>query len=364
MQIGEMFVNLGIKGSDKTVAALSATGKGMSEIKSMSLETKAAIVGVFYGLEQLMSHSAALGTSLTQSTALLGVSAKTLQQWQYAGVQAGDTMDGVTASLKGISSAMAEIYVGGGPAKYLGLVGERLLGKGGFDVNKAMKDPLYVMERLQTLAKDSSIPTGVLTKVMQSFGVGEGTNVALRKDAFEKGNFDKAPVLSDAAIGRLQKVQAMWSNLSQHVEMIFANFTQKHGAQLVTELSSIATALGNLADNLDNLAQKAGLFKDIAELFKVVNGAIEAKPGTAMGETTFTGTMGRLLDHEKGEFGKDWLGIKGWFGNGADSKKSGTTIHQNITHHGDASDTKAVGDTHKQAIKNAAKQSFALTQGN
>ena len=365
MKAGEFFINLGIKGSDKTVGALTGVQKGMGELRSMSLETKAALVGVFYGLEKLMAHSASLGTSLTQSSALLGINAKTLQQWQYAGVQAGDTAEGVVSSIKGIQSAMAELYVGGGPAQYLGLVGERLLGKGGFDVQRAMKEPLYVLERLQELSKDQNIPTGVLTKIYQSFGVGEGTNVALRKGAFNSGNFAKAPTLSDETVSRLQKVEAMWANLERHIGIIFDKFTAAHGGQLVVELTQVADALGTLASGLERLAQYLHLFEGIAWLFKMAGTGAEVIGNGTVAKDLKESGIGKWLSGLASDFnkGSQVYGPSQPYGPPAPSAQT-VSIQQNITHYGDAKDTKAVGDTHKQAIKNAAKQSFGLTQDN
>lgn len=375
MKVGDLFVNLGIKGEQKTIGALTGVFKGMGDVKSMSLETKAAIVGVFYGLERLMAHSAALGTSLTQSSTLLDISAKKLQQWQYAGVQAGDTAEGVVGSIKGINSAMAELYVGGGPAQYLGLVGERLLGKGGFDINRAMKDPLYVLERLQTLAKDSSIPTGVLTKIFQSFGVGEGTNVALRKGAFNDANFGRAPILSDNTLSQLQRVQAEWTNFEQHVTNIFAHLAASHGGAFIKELDQIAVSFGHVVVNLDNIAQKIGLFTTLAHALEGIANTMEliSNPDKFLKSESGEALPG-FSSSPVGKFFNDLLGSSPtaptstghiplpW--GGREPQSRATTIHQHITHYGDARDTKAVGDTHKQAIKNAAKQSPALTQAN
>lgn len=347
MKVGELFVNLGVKGSEKSVGALTGVYKSMGEVKSISLETKAAIVGVFYGIEQLMRHSMQLGTALSQSSALLDISAKKLQIYQYAAIQAGDTSEGLVSSVKGINAAMAELYVGGGPAQYLGLVGERLLGKGGFDIQKAMKDPLYVLERLQTLAKDTSIPTGVLTKIFQSFGVGEGTNVALRKGVFNDANFAKAPTISDAAVERLQHLNALWANLEQHITIAVDKLVSLHGAAIIHDLTIMADLFLKAADALASIPGLTGDDKKIDQK--------RAQMLSDSGQITgFWDLLMKSL-HYGAPFGAN-IPISG----------GGKTInfHQQITHMGDAKDTKAVGDSHKQAVKSAAKQSFALTQGN
>ena len=54
LTVAEMFVNLGIKGSEKTVDAVNSVDKGISNIRSTSLEAKAAIVAMFYAIGRVV----------------------------------------------------------------------------------------------------------------------------------------------------------------------------------------------------------------------------------------------------------------------------------------------------------------------
>jgi hypothetical protein len=59
MKVGELWVNFGIKGTHNAAKDLSKVKTGMTEIKAMSIEAKAAIVGAIYALERMMSSSKA-----------------------------------------------------------------------------------------------------------------------------------------------------------------------------------------------------------------------------------------------------------------------------------------------------------------
>jgi len=58
-QISELFVAIGVKGSEKTLSALANTRMSISSIASTSLEAKAAILGMAYALERLTTSAAA-----------------------------------------------------------------------------------------------------------------------------------------------------------------------------------------------------------------------------------------------------------------------------------------------------------------
>jgi len=164
MTIAELFVNLGVKGADSAGKALGGVKGGLGEVKSMSLEAKAALVGVIYGLERMMSNSAQLGTSLTNFNALTGISAQQLQQWQYAARQAGVAGEEMTGSMKAVQSTMANMLMGKGAPEGMAMLANKV----GFDPARA-RDTAYVLGQLQKFAQ--SVPQDVGNAMIKSFGV-------------------------------------------------------------------------------------------------------------------------------------------------------------------------------------------------
>ena len=99
MLAGEFFINLGIKGADKTLGELTNTQKGMEGLGASSLEAKAAVVALFYAMKQLVGLSANTGFSLHSFEAFTGIDHKVLERYQYAARKVGDTNESVTSSV-------------------------------------------------------------------------------------------------------------------------------------------------------------------------------------------------------------------------------------------------------------------------
>lgn len=263
MNVGEFTVALGVKGADKTLGALTGVKQGMGEVTSMSLEAKAAIIGAVYALERLMSHSSQTGQGLSNFNALTGMSTKQLQQWQYAAQQAGESSEEFTSSLKSVYDKMSQMHAGKGRPEGLDLVARTV----GFDTQRAEKDTFYAMEQLQKFMH-SNISQDLKNMVGKSFGLSDTTMAAMYKGVFNQQNFDRAPLYGDKEIGQLSKVDVLWKNLGQKVEMAFGHFTAAHGAQLVGDLSKVTDQVFRMINAFERLSEKLQLFKWVGKAFE------------------------------------------------------------------------------------------------
>src|SRR5665213_1518970 len=237
MNIADLYVNLGIKGSEKTVGALTNVKKGMGELTSTSIEAKAAILGAMYGLERLMSISGQTGTHLTNLSEVLNMNKKSIQQWDYAAMQAGVSADEMEGSMKGVQTSMTNMLLGKGSPEGLQMVSKAV---GGLDINK-VRDTGYMMMKLQEAAQ--KLPKDVGNTMLKSFGLGEGTIAAMRRNAFTPGVMNKAPTYSDKEIGNLDKSNIAWANLGHHIEMAFGHLNAKKGQSLVADITKVADAV-------------------------------------------------------------------------------------------------------------------------
>lgn len=381
MNIAELFVNLGIKGSEKTLSALGGVKKGLGDITSTSLETKAAILAVMYGLEQMTAKSGAAGTGLTNFTAFTGQSAKQLQQWTYAARQAGESSEEFTNNVKSVQSALTKTLMGEAAPKGLAMVARATGGITKEQLKAMAENPFLMLERLQQYAlKEKN--TGLRNEVLKSFGLSEATISGMARNAFNPGVFAKAPTYSDKELGSLDKSNIAWSNLGQKIEMAFGHFNAKHGQELVGEIDHIAMAVIKLSEALILLADKA-------KVFGLIGWA--AEKATALLQVMGIGVDDALGKHKKGDnavLGKDsWIRkaldwrddvdkkglnffdqhktdigdalLKGqsYSANAiappvsAGGAGSVTNINQNITHHGDAKDTHGVKAVHGAAAR-------------
>ena len=259
--IGELFVNLGIKGSEKTVSALGEVKKGLSGLTSLSLEAKAGIVGALYALERLTSASGAMGTGLTNFTALTGISAKSLQEWQYAARQAGVSAEEMEGSMKGVQNSMTNMLLTGQmPAGY-GAVASKV----GLDQSR-IRDTQYVLGQLQKYAQQ--VPPELASNILKSFGLGEGVIAGMVRNKFTPDIMRKAPTYSDNEVKALDKANIAWSNLGLKIEMAVGHLNAMHGGQLVKDISQLTDKVIAFSNALITLAEKLHVFQLIGKSFE------------------------------------------------------------------------------------------------
>lgn len=373
MNVGELFVNLGIKGSEKTVDALTNVKKGLSETKSISFEAKAAIVSMVYGLEKLMSMSAQAGNGLSNFNTLTGISAQTIQQWQYAARQAGVAGEEVAGSFKSAQTAMTRMLMGEGAPKGMARLAELTGGITKEQIDEMAKNPVMLMQRLQQYAqKEQNI--GLRNEVMKSFGLSEGMITALSKNAFRPEMLRRAPTYSDKEVHTLQKVDVAWANLGNKIQMAMGHFTSRHGLQLVNDISKITTEVFKLADAFMKLAEKLKIFELIGKSFEgwteIFKGATSLVEGKVSGGDILTGAkeafQGWIL--EKQEQNRAAQGLTETIAPKVNAPmKSGSQQNNNINldlhFQHDGKDHKKTSESVKKAVQGAFRQLSAQGQG-
>lgn len=368
MTIAELFVNIGFKGGNSANKALKEVKTGLGEVKSTSLEAKAAILGVIYGLEKLMSASMKQGTELTNFNALTGLSAQRLQEWQYAARQAGVASEEFTGSIKGVQNSITNMLMGKSGIEGYAIVANKV----GLDRSR-LRDTFYVMEQLQKFAK--AAPPDVGNQMLKSFGLSEGTIAAMRRNAFNPATMAKAPKYSEGETKQLAKVDAAWANLGNKIQMAMGHFTSKHGMQMVNDISKITDSVIRLTESLVRMAESLKVFTLLGNIVKWTNELLSPEGGLAQvakGMDSDDKSRGhRLMDvfpnffDEKGN--TKWDKVKDLvpFMKGDSSSGSQQNINNNINMNfqHDGKDHKKTGDSVKKAIQDSYRQMSAQGQG-
>lgn len=288
---GEFFVNLGVKGAEKTVGAITSVRKGLNETASTSLETKAAIVGAMYALERMFAASGAMGTGLTNFNSLLGVSTKTLQQYQYAARQMGVTNEETAGTFRSLQGLMSKTLMGEGAPKGLARVAQLTGGMSPADILRYQQHPEELINKLQMYAlREKNL--GLRNEVLKSFNLSDSMIAAMSRNAFTPSALARAPTYSEGEIRQLDRANIAWSNLGQKIEMAFGRFNAKHGMGLVRDISHITDEVIRLAEAFTRLAEKLKVFDWIGKIFQgwsmIFEGATSAvdKLQTAKGRET------------------------------------------------------------------------------
>lgn len=255
MNIAELFINLGVKGGDKTVGAFSQMQKGLKDTSSMALETKVALIGAVYAMERLFAASGQKGTDLTNFNAVVGVSTKTLQEYQYAARQVGVSNEAVGGTFKALQSVMTKTLMGEGAPKGLARVAQLTGSITPEDLKKFSEQPQLLLQRLQQYASKEK-DKGLKNEVLKSFGVGDDMAAALNRQAFRPEVLSNAPTYGNKEVGQLDQANIAWSNLKNTIEMAVGHFNAKHGGELVEGLTKITDKVIGLAEALVKLSEK------------------------------------------------------------------------------------------------------------
>lgn len=400
MTVADLFINIGIKGGNKVGDTLTGVHKGLGEVKSMSLEAKAGILAVVYGLEKFMSESAHMGMSLKQFSEFTGLSTDALQRWQYAARQSGVEAGEVTGSIKGIQSAIAQMQLGKGPPGGIGMIAHFT---GGFDKNK-MNDTFYMMEKLKQFSRNTAVPKPFANEFLKSFGLTDNMIQFLRTTKTDLNTIKPSAIFSGGEINELSKVSVAWDNLGGKMQMAFGHLTSAHGLKIVSEISTLTDQVLKMVSAFATLAEKLKVFQVIGlvfdgweKIFSGINSIVssvaeetpapngKSQPGLKGGSKKKQEPLRKQIDNVIGkgveflfpQLASNWVpptpGIKtdersvlpkvgSDLGRG--SQTNTTTVNNTITHYGDAKDTKAVEDTHKKAAQNAYRQKSAQLQVN
>ena len=274
MEVGEIFISLGIKGQEKTLGALSQTEKGLKGLASMSFEAKAAIVGAMYALERLFAQSGAQGTNLTNFSALLGEGTQTIQRYQYAARQMGVTNQETAATFKTLQDNITKIVINHGVPEGFAIISNKLGGFGPQDLNNFQKNPELLMQKLQEYAqKEKNI--GVRNFALRSMGVGDNMIAAMTRGAFNQKALGAAPVYGDKELKSLDRANIAWSNLRTNIEMAVGHFNAAHGGQLVNDVSKVVNIGLHLVEIMIKIADKYHVFDLIDRAITLISGHVE-----------------------------------------------------------------------------------------
>ncbi len=265
--IAELFVSIGITGSEKTIGAVTGLKKNLGEAKDTAFETKAALVGVMYALERLFAASGKAGTDLTNFNATVGVSTKILQQYQWAGKQVGLSFEETAGSFRSLQGLMAKANMGlGAPA---GMARVAML-TGGISP-QAMKNfadqPQLLINKLQEYsAKETN--KALRNETLKTFGLSSGFLDALNRQAFKPEILQRAPTYSDKEVGALDRANIGWSNLGNTIEMAIGHFNAAHGGSIVKDITALVGPTIKLAEAFEKLSTSAHVFEIIGTSIK------------------------------------------------------------------------------------------------
>lgn len=384
MNIAEFFINIGIKGDSKTNKALKDTKSNLDDVKSTSLEAKAALIAILYGMEQIMSNAAQRGMELQQFGNLTGLSADKLQRWQYMARQSGESAEDMAGSIKNVQNAMTNMLLGKGAPEGLGVLAKTV----GFDSSKA-RDTFYVMDKLREYARTA--PPDMGNHILKSFGLSDDAIQTMRTSKVELDKIKPSQIYSSSEIAQLAKVQVAWANLWNTMKMFSGRLTAQFGMDGINILTNAFKLVSHTIQDIIKYMAKFPTLKAewiavgvaIAAVFAPITTAIagiiyllselekwmEGKGNifTTIGNVAggFFKSMGidgqdNIIPDGKNSAHKELMGP----GFDAISKTTSTTINQNLNFQHDGKDPIKLKDAAGKGVREAVAQMPSRVQVN
>lgn len=269
VSIADFFVSLGVKGADKTKREVKDVKGSIEGVKDMSLQAKAAIVGMVFGLQQMVGSAARMGTELGKFSDYTGLSAQALQKYQYAAKLVGVANEEVEGSLKAIQDRMTQTRLFGEAPKGLGLLADAV----DIDFDR-IDDTFYMFNKIQEFLRKAPIAAG--NQVAQSFGLTEGVIAAMRKGAFNPAAMAKADLYSQKEIQNLRAMDVELGLIGEKISKAYGHFfAQAGGTELIKGISGMVDGVTKFSEALIKLDQASGVLQGISAIFKTIGYSAE-----------------------------------------------------------------------------------------
>lgn len=317
MTAGEIFINIGIKGDSQALKTLSAVKVSLSDIKSGSLEAKAALFAVLYGLKSMMADSAQTAMTLTNFKNLTGISEQVIQRWQAMGIQSGVTKDEIIANFKGVQEATGKMLLKPDAPEYIGILST--VGLKWDD----LQNTEVVINAARKFLSTTKLPLVVANQMMRSLGLTDQFIQMLRTSNVDLSKVDPSIIYGKKTISTNSQIYKDWELLEEKVRHIYGELTAKHGPSILDIfnndlklINDIIKSVEKLTDDFPALAE-AG--KDALEIIGLAAIALQGNMGvvtaTVLGLTKIMSEIQKFRD-KKGIYGEevDLQNIPGWQG--------------------------------------------------
>lgn len=261
MKIAELFVDLGIQGSEKAVTALAGIKQALTDVATTVGVVTTALAGAIYAFEKLSSESNQTGFGLSQFEKATGLSADTLQRWQQLGINSGVTADEVTKSVRNLQNIMFQMVAGGKAPEGIAFLQQELAKLGKPIDTTRFRDVYYMMGKLREFARESHLPPDFKKHVLDSFGLGDDFQQALKTSTFDLAKADPRRMYSENQLQTLTDLHNRWMKLIDEIQHSIGKLNVRFGPGLVSDIEKLAHALLDLASALGELNEQIGVLK-------------------------------------------------------------------------------------------------------
>lgn len=300
MNIGSLFIKLGVTGANKAVGSLNGVSKRLGDVSHSALLAKAAILGAFYATSRMLSSSSAAGQTLAATATQLGINVEELQKYQAAARMVGATNDDVSASFAGLQSTFTRALMGD-RAEGLNQIASATGAFSEEDIRDFMRDPTKAIKPLMDFMRDDTIELGLRNEAIKSLGLTSKMIEAITQQAFTPSALASAGrfTLSGSDIKSMQEANRSWAELGLTMEHAVNKFNAVNGKQLAEDMLMVSRSVIELTENIIRLANELRVFEHLSNVLKFasaitsrgLSNRMEQSAREAYGSDSFTNQL-------------------------------------------------------------------------
>lgn len=272
MQIGELFVFLGIKGDDSKIREFD---KGISGLAARIDTLKISAIAASYAIYKMVDGAMNFGNTLYNVGEQTGENLQNLQKWSAAAHAANPALsiDQITQSIQGLDNSLVNIKrFGQGNLQPFAL----------FNINAGeMENAIDVLDALRS--RMNMYDPATTANLLQQMGLPAGLMSAFKLSDEEWQKFTQNATTTDAAINKLREASQAVAMLDNKWQAFKTNLVSQFAPEIEGAIDSIANAFDFLPEHLDNVFKS---FKDLSEWMEnfpnVVNAIKIALAGLAL----------------------------------------------------------------------------------
>jgi hypothetical protein len=231
MKLGELSLDIVVKGGEKTKEVLTGVDRGLKGVASSGLAAKASIVAAVYGIQELLSASAKLGAGLIHNEDITGIPAAFSQKWALAAEIAHGSSDQMVSDIGRVQDAAVKILKGAPHPE-------------GYDVfamntgltQEMLKDPQAVLQKIREFAEMTKGQEGFGNSFLDSL-VSRDTIGVFRNKDFAPEKIKDSDILSPNLLGSLGKLDSQLVRLKNTLKNFGAEQSSKYGGGLLGALT-------------------------------------------------------------------------------------------------------------------------------
>ena len=245
--IGELFLNLGVKGDNTAFKALTTIKNALTDMSAQGIAAKASIIGAIYALEQFSGQSGAFGAGMKNFAMLTGESTTRVQQLAEAirEVTAARRPEAIAESqgfIENFQTKIAGWHMRGTP---IGEFANTFAAETGYDLNNTDFTKFFAaIQKFRKTGGRDNLGMAEQNSILNGMGISKAVIETASSDKI--GDITKITknIESDQLLGNLKHMEGQWSDFWTHLERI----RDQHAAKLS---SPILTFLNTELDGLE-----------------------------------------------------------------------------------------------------------------